>query len=97
MTGRSLFGCYLAPEVAHALGFERNFASNWSLDMPVTRSQAVAAEQCKLEKKEGQESACVDNAFEKIPDELLLKVTIRSLGALFRRVTFAMLALHALS
>jgi hypothetical protein len=47
--------------------------------MPVTRSQAVAAEHCKLEKKEGQESACVDNAFEKIPDELLLKVTKRSL------------------
>ena len=78
MTGRSLFGCYLAPEIAHALGFERGFASNWSLEMPVTRSQAVAAEQCKLEKREGQESACVDNAFEKIPDELLLKVTMRS-------------------
>ena len=89
-------GCYLAPEAAHALGFERAFASNWSLDMPVTRSQAVAAEHFKLEKKEGQESACVDNAFEKIPDELLLKVTMRSLGALFRRATLAVLALHAL-
>ena len=45
--------------------------------MPVTRSQAAAAEQWKLEKKEGQESTGADNAFEKLPDELLLKVTIR--------------------
>ena len=49
--------------------------------MPLTRSQAAATEQSKLEKKEGQESASADNAFERLPDELLLKVTKRCLSS----------------
>ena len=55
--------------------------------MPVTRLQRAVAEQSKLEKKAGQESACETNAFDKLPDELLLKVTIRLL-----RVTFLLLS-----
>ena len=51
--------------------------------MPLTRSQAAATEQSKLEKKEGQESASTDNAFERLPDELLLKVTKRCLSSHF--------------
>ena len=47
--------------------------------MPVTRLQRAVAEHSKLEKKAGQESACETNAYDKLPDELLLKVTIRLL------------------
>lgn len=55
--------------------------------MPLTRSQAAATEQSKLEKKEGQECASADNAFERLPDELLLKVTKRCSSSRILRST----------
>ena len=64
---------------AHALGFERGHCPSkrgWQPCLSLARKQP-RLNSGSWRRRKGKKAPGADNAFEKLPDELLLKVTIR--------------------